>query len=296
MDEVPSSRVVAVLGLPAAEAEPFAARLEEAIDAVTELAPGIIIDVDGLVDALQRHWPESEGRRAALPELHLRDLLLATACRGGDPAALNAFATIYARELRGPDKPTGRRGVDADDLRQILLERFFVGRPGRPPGIDTYSGKGALHGWIRVASTRIRIDLSRRRADQDEPLDTQGERRLEASAIFDQELALLRQRYRDAMGEAFAEALRTLTDRQRTILRLSVVETLSATKIARLYQVDRATAKRWLSRVRSALFDQTKAALRRRLEIDSREFESILRMIRTHFDVSVHRMLDSTQD
>ena len=122
-------------------------------------------------------------------------------------------------------------------------------------------------------------------------MDTQRERALQRAAVLDVEMQALERQYREELRSAFADALGGLTSRQRAILRLSVVEGLSGTKIAELYGVDRATGKRWLAAVRRDLFEGTKVALTRRLAMETRDFESIVRLVQSQLDVSVVRLL-----
>jgi RNA polymerase sigma-70 factor (ECF subfamily) len=147
-----------------------------------------------------------------------------------------------------------------------------------------------LRTWVRVATARLQVDLERKRSDKDGRLDTAAEGRLVA-ASDDPELEFMKQHYRAAFRAAFADALDEMEPQMRNVLRLSVCARLSATKIAELYKVHRATAKRWLAAARRELSDGTRAALARRLDVDPDEFGSIVGLIQTHFDVSVARLL-----
>ena len=53
----------------------------------------------------------------------------------------------------------------------------------------------------------------------------------------------------------------------------------------------RATAKRWIARVRKTVHDTTRAKLRAALHIDSDELDSIMGLIESRLEASIHRVL-----
>jgi transposase len=77
------------------------------------------------------------------------------------------------------------------------------------------------------------------------------------------------------------------------LLSLSVRDGLNSEKIAGLYGVSRATAKRMLVRARGLLLTETKRELRGRLELTSSEFHSVARAVCDDMDISVVRLLQS---
>jgi uncharacterized membrane protein YgcG len=62
-------------------------------------------------------------------------------------------------------------------------------------------------------------------------------------------------------------------------------------QIAVLHGVHRATVARWIARVRQAILGGTRFGLRRRLEIEDAEVESILRLVDARAQVSVGQLL-----
>ena len=180
--------------------------------------PGVGVDPMEFGDYLAGRWPDGLPPVEALSKLHLADLRLAFACRTGANAAVATFERLYATELTSAYQRVQSRGIDPEDLRQRLLERFFVGTAEAAPRIESYSGQGPLRSWVRVAATRQRIDLERRRGDKDRRLETHRERNLLDAAAADPELDFLERHYRGEFREAFAEALRGLSSRQRNLL------------------------------------------------------------------------------
>src|SRR5262249_41544036 len=90
--------------------------------------------------------------------------------------------------------------------------------------------------------------------------------------------------YRAEFEAAFGQAIGQLSFRQRNIVRYMLREGLSVEKIAVLYGVHAATARRWVAAAREALLDAVRAALQKRLGVTATELESILRLVRSELD------------
>jgi RNA polymerase sigma-70 factor (ECF subfamily) len=97
--------------------------------------------------------------------------------------------------------------------------------------------------------------------------------------------------YRAAFQAAFKEAIKDLSPRERTLLRQRFAFGLSAEEIGTIYRVSRMTAHRWLERARTRLLAGTRKRLKQRLAVDGTEFESIMRLIQSRLDVSIHSAL-----
>ena len=177
---------------------------------------------------------------------------------------------------------------------ELTTSRLFVQVPAvsAAPRILDYSGRGSLRAWVKVAAVRLRIDAERRRSDKAAVLDDKSERLLKLADGINPELGFLKEHYRGHFKRAFQSSLGELTPKQRNLLRLTVVDGVSATEIAKLYKVHRATAKRWLASARAQLLDATRARLMSNLKVDKGEFESIIRLIQSNLEVSMRRFLD----
>lgn len=231
----------------------------------------------------------------------VEDLWAACACDvrpdeatdAGDPARARAIAAVEARYFPDVEAALRKMGTHAsriDELKQVLRHHLFVGDPaaGTPPRIADYRGTGDLRGWLRVTATRAALKLIRRDA-RDVPAD---DVLLEASAAHDDpELSYMKQAYRAAFKEAFQEALESLSPRERLLLKQQVVDGLSIDELGALYQAHRATAARWLSSAREKLLSRTKRIFMMHARISAEECESIMRLVRSQLDVSIHRRL-----
>ena len=82
------------------------------------------------------------------------ELWLAFAWAEGDPAAHLCLERVHGHVLDGALSLFVAEGVLLTDLRQLVRERLFLGRGGRPRKLADYSGRGALQGWLAVLATR----------------------------------------------------------------------------------------------------------------------------------------------
>lgn len=251
--------------------------------------PQITVDDDALRDWLLARVDE----RTELSRMHVGDLLLACACARGDTTALTAFHSTFAGDLEMVFARSRARGTDAADLRQLLDVHLFLPERGRPPRIAEYRGAGSLRTWIRVVATRVALNAGRRKSGHDDALTSQIERQLGDAA--DLELDWLKDHYRTAFRQALAAALAELPAADRSLLRLAVVHNLSATGVAAIYRVHRATAKRWIARVRKSVHDATRTKLRAALGIDVAELDSIMGLIDSRLEASVRRALATSE-
>jgi RNA polymerase sigma-70 factor (ECF subfamily) len=113
---------------------------------------------------------------------------------------------------------------------------------------------------------------------------------------LDPELRLLKAAYRQEFSRAFADAVASISDHERALLALSVVDRLDAGRIAPLYGVHRTTMMRWLARLRDKLFRKTMSGIAARLRIDPAQARSIARLVQSSIQVSLARVLEQDRD
>jgi RNA polymerase sigma-70 factor (ECF subfamily) len=111
------------------------------------------------------------------------------------------------------------------------------------------------------------------------------------SSEDDPELAYMKAAYRASFRAAFQEALESLHPKERTLLKQQIVDGLGIDELGALYEVHRATAARWVQAAREKLLLRTRRTFMLRARISSDECESIMRMVRSQLDVSLHRRL-----
>jgi RNA polymerase sigma-70 factor (ECF subfamily) len=222
----------------------------------------------------------------AISRLHTADLYLADACARGDPIACTAFAELVGTMIARPVGAIVGTQSAIDDVRQIVCQRLLVAADGAPR-IAGYDGTVRLGAWIRVIATRIAID-ERRRQGRDRPLEDALVENLRAEDISP-EIGHLKAKYGTQFKAAVEGAVRSLSHRDRGILRFTIEHNLTADEIGRIYDVHRVTVARWLRRIRDAL----SAQILRELGVEPAEVASMLRLIRSQISLSIERLLTS---
>jgi RNA polymerase sigma-70 factor (ECF subfamily) len=242
-------------------------------------------DEPGASDAFGAFAIERAGD--VLEERHVEDLYLAWACDRGDPAGLATFE----REVVPAVERALATFSDRHEIVQILRERMLVAREGRR-GIAEYDGRAPLAVWLRVCATRIGL-REQERARRAEPLE---DHRLDelAPGVPDPELAYLRRLYGASFRTAFDAAVEGLEPRERTLLRMSVIDGLGIDQLAKIFHVHRSTAARRLEQARAALVAGTRDRMRVALAISESELESVMRVIHSLTDVTLREALAAT--
>jgi len=254
------------------------ARLEAAFsDAPAEARD----DFRALTQAAIEAWPFEltptewvsvlSSRWAAGGSLDGPGLYLIAACLERVPEALSAFDV----ELRAAAAPALRRmGLDAsasDEVLQATRAHLLVS-PEAAPRLAGYSGRAPLRDWLATVVSRQAFDLQRRRRN----VVSLGAVSQHEAAALNPEITLLRADQRAHLTSAIADALQSLSPRQRALLRLHVVERLSIDELAPLFAASRASLARWVEDARQQLGASTRRAFASRLGIDASEVDSLL--------------------
>ena len=212
-------------------------------------------------------------------------LYLCAACVSGDRRAHGLFESVFLQPLvRVIGKLEGGRELAADVLQDVRAQ-FFSPRHGVPSAFLAYSGRGALAVWLKVLAVRA-AQKHRRGAARNAEVPDEGLSTLPASDA-DPELRFLKLQHRQHFKAVFAEALASLESRERSVLRMSLVEGLSIDDIGRVYDVHRATAARWLSSARERLVRDTRARLAARLQVSEAELDEVMGAVQSHLSISL---------
>jgi len=222
--------------------------------------------------------------QGALPE-HDEDLRLAWEAARGDTAAQRRLEAQVAPEIAAAARRVDGDPAFVDEVRQAVRVRLFVGEPAR---IGAYAGRGPLRGWVAVAAARIALNLKRDARHPPPAADVLAEL---VAAETDPELRHLKIAYGGEFRAALDEALRALPDRQRALLRLSLVDGLRSPQLAKLYGVHETTALRWLQAATEAVADGARKRLVERLAISPESVDSLGRAILSQLDLSIARIL-----
>jgi RNA polymerase sigma-70 factor (ECF subfamily) len=246
--------------------------------------PALIVDEDRLAMAIVTAVRGAADVAAALDALAADDLYLAQACALGAPAALAAFATLCDAPVMASLAQMGLARDVVDEVMQQVRTKLFA----PPPRIATYSGRASLRSWVRTVATRTAVDRARRQT----PAAAEPEVLERVPALqADPELAHFRAKYHGELKVAFEAALATLDVRQRNLLRHHFVDGLTVEAIGALYGVHKTTAFRWIEAARTALTKRTRTGFQHRVKALPSELESILRVLQSHIDLSLSRVL-----
>ena len=267
------------------------AQLAEKLEAARSARPQLAVDPAAFVEHWATQLSRSPEAEAELDRIHLADLLLAFACGCGDPEALRLFrAELF------PAAVSAVRGVEAsgafvEEVTQQLLERILVSPGGRPRILD-YAGRGSLEHWLRAAA--LRLALNARRDSRRAPEQLASDSRWDAVApTADLQLRLLQQRFGPDFGTAVKESMAELSSQDRSLLRLHFLNGLSLNQIGAVYQVNKSTISRRLSRARETLLARTRERLERTLRIAPSELESLMRVLGPGLELSLTSVLMS---
>jgi RNA polymerase sigma-70 factor (ECF subfamily) len=244
-------------------------------------------------------WPAVKVSRDAF-EAHLEklgsgdeqaeDLFLALGCALGDRAAIALFEQQYVREVPRYIARIDSSPLVADETKQLVRDYLLVGRDGAPPRIADYAGRGPLGAWVRVVASRCVLQMKRKEA---RVVDSDADAAARLAALEPSpDVALIRARYGRELAAALRDAIATLSERERALIKLSVVDGLTIDDLCGLYNVHRATVARWIVRLKEQIFESAVGLLRQRLRLDTEGVESLCRAVRSQLDLSLSGLLE----
>jgi RNA polymerase sigma-70 factor, ECF subfamily len=292
---VPVEVLLASVHAPSLEPEvrdAIARALERQLAASVKSWPGVAVPAEHVVALWAERLAGTEPRELAhaIDQLRAADLYIACGCGASDPAALAAFEVRYfaglARVIARITPGTAAIG----EVTQILREKLFVARPSARPRIVEMAGRGDLAGLVRVAAIRTALNLRRSEKRHDHVLEDRAELAIMTPEDAP-ELAAIRAQNRVLLKAALEDAVAALSPRDRSVLRMHLVEQLDIDAIGHAYDVHRATAARWLQRIRADLRTGTLRRLHAQLGASAAEVESLIRAVDSRLDVSFRRLL-----
>jgi RNA polymerase sigma-70 factor, ECF subfamily len=267
----------------------LASALDAALAACSEAWPQVTVDARAWVATLAAHAPRPIDPAQPLGGLLVADHYLAFACARGDSAAVAECDAMLVREAGFAAEGTRSHASLRDEATQIVRADMLAPRSDKPPAICNYSGRGALRAWMRVSISRELVRLAKAQSRS-----VALEDHLIADPVFGEDPVLeeLKVKYRTELANAFRTALGELPARDRTLLRYQVIDGLTIDELGALFKVHRATAARWLAKIRDDLVDCTRAMMAESLGVDTEEAASIVRLVQSQLDVSVIKHLD----
>ncbi|MFZ5446655.1 MAG: sigma-70 family RNA polymerase sigma factor [Myxococcota bacterium] len=231
-------------------------------------------------DEQLRAWVEPMSALAALDP----GVALACGLFHQQPEARSWFEQHVAPRVRGALQKAGASSVEVDELLQASLTRVLVENGGER--LRQYRGHGTFPAF--VITVALRLFTNARTATTRETSDD-GLARMPAALDLERHLA--RSQNRAHFAEAFRAALEALPPRQRTLLKLNLVNGSSIDELAPMYQVSRATVARWLAQSRDALRAETLRRLSATTRMEGDDLEGLLASLESGFDLSLRRFI-----
>lgn len=265
---------------------PLDARLAALVARARSAHPSVVLHDDAFVMHLAKHLAEIENPDEVLDTACIEDLYLACACGLGDAAAIAILERDWFSSVASY---VGRIESSKDfvaEVCQLLRIHLLTTSEGRAPRIADYAGRGPLGGWLRVAAVRLARSLSTASAKNRGMGDDEGVRSARTPSP-DPERAFLREHYAWEINRALDSSLASLSDRDRTLLRLYFVEGMSLASIGRMIHVHETTVLRRITTIRETVLDRVKDVLR----ADSRDLESRLALVGSQLDLHFSRHL-----
>ncbi len=281
-----------------ADWDQLASPIMRAVDTGRSAFPGLHLDAERFVAFLGACVRKSSAAAHALPpaaeviafmnRLFVADLYLVCAAGMGDGEAVEKVIDLLrpkvAAACRGGDPP-----AFVDDVTQVLRQKLLVPGDETPPKLLSFSGQAPFSAWLGVVVDRT-VQTLRRSEGTRERFERLAA--IEAEVIDrEPELAYIKKHYAEAFGRAFEHALRKLSDRERSLLRLHNVHGTTLQQLAAVYAVDDSTISRWLARARNLLLEETGRYMRDVVSVSASEFPSLARALASQVTVSLNRWL-----
>lgn len=256
--------------------------VEAAWQRCRETRPDLAVSLEQFRAYLDKHRPADVSLDDQLRTWCLDDLYLVCGAIAGDAAAVAAVERELV-PIIDVALSTWDRAI-VDETRQRLRVMLVVDHADRGPLLAQYSGRGALSRWIRVVAAR-EANKTRRADTAAMPVDD--------DAMFDR-LAppsdpLVSAVKRDAVvavKAAFVTAIAELEHRERTTLRLHLLDGLTIDEIAPMYDTHRSTVARWIASARKAVLDKTRRKLMHELRLDKDAVDSMIRLVQSRIELS----------
>ena len=149
---------------------------------------------------------------------------------------------------------------------------------------------GAVH-IVRLGQSGAAIDEGRRTVKTLHSYNAALEAWRQMATLPDSELQFMKERYEGAFARAFEASLVVLPPASRNLLRWYFLDGLTVAEIGEIVGRDKSNVSRQLARVRRALLEDTRARVTEELNVSPTEMQSLLRLVRSHLDVSIRRHL-----
>jgi RNA polymerase sigma-70 factor, ECF subfamily len=256
--------------------------------------PQLKVPRDKFLAFVVERLPAGKALSDIWPSLHGNDLYLTCACALGQDKAVLLFEEMYFPSIDGAlrqlEIPLETKKEIKQHLRHVL---FIVSKKSRPK-ICEYSGLGSLKRWLSAVAFREALHLLKPKRSVTATRESFWETLYDPDD--DLELAFIKKQYRLEFKQSLRQAVDKLSARERTLLKLQFSERLGIDGIAQIYRIHRATAARWLVKARQSLLSEVKQIFLSRLQVSSKQANSIMQLIESNLELSLSRLLNAYGD
>lgn len=207
------------------------------------------------------------------------DLYLVCACVLGHPDALATLERSVLALVPGWVSRIDATADFGDDVAHSVRALMLT---GASPRLGTYSGKGSLEAWVRVAAVRQAL---KQKAGQAKPADAAGSAPKDAGEVP-----------RADVEAAMEAVLAALDVEERAWLKLSYLDGVSLERAASLVGVPSATVARRIAALEGHVLASLRERLQHQLRLPRAEVESLLRVVRGQLEISLAQALKKTND
>lgn len=225
------------------------------------------------------------GNRESLARLNLEDLCIAQGALANDPIALEMLERDAINQARSSIARIDPAPAFVEDQLQLLRSRMLVGEDGRRR-LDEFDGRGSLAGFLRASA--IRLALNARRGG----VTTVGDAALEDElANSNPEFETFVGQHAGQLAAAIRESLSSLPDRDRQLLRMAVLESMTTRQMGLALGVSHATAARWLQQAYATVLHETRRRLAVATGVSEASMDSFIGALQQHVQVSMSALL-----
>lgn len=200
------------------------------------------------------------GHGGAADAVGVEDLYLVTALEAGDEPAWSCFHRTYRPWVVQALRRVVRDAAEREEIADEVLAGLYLPRDGAPGiPLNTFSGRGALKGWVQVTAVRRVYRRARERARDGTPQPLVDG--ADVGVASGPEDAAVERELRDVLCATLAEVLESLPASDRTILDLRYVRGFQLKELGKWYGQDKSTVSKRLK----ALAEKIRGEIRRRL-------------------------------
>ncbi len=252
---------------------------------------------------------DTAGRNEVLKfveEIRADDLCLILSCEKGDEMAWENLVTSFDATVKSAARKMSQNTEDADDLASSIWAELYGLRPnaeGKNRGkLSYYSGRASLAGWLRAVVSQLAIDEFRKQSrfvqiEENRDFENLAEESSNNSSndlvlhrAADPESILIDKQAASDVAAALSEAIESLEDEDRLILKLYYFDDLKLKEIAAAFGYHEATASRRVARLHSEIRKLVERSLHNRHGWNQAEVRRHLSETATNLGVDLEKL------